>query len=49
MAEDHDIELQEQFAAALDKLIGEYAERGLGPRNVWAELTNAAASLEGQD
>lgn len=46
---DHGIKLQEQFAAALDKLVGDYAERGLGPRNVWTELTNCAASIEGDD
>jgi hypothetical protein len=46
---DADIALQESFATALDKLIEEYSKRGLGPRPVWVELTNYAASIEGDD
>lgn len=46
---DHDIALQEQFAAALDKLIGDYSERGLSLRSVDVELINVIASHEGMN
>jgi hypothetical protein len=43
---DRDVQLQEQFAAALDKLVGDFAERGLTVRSAWVELSNAAESYK---
>jgi hypothetical protein len=43
---DHDAQLQEEFAATIDKLMGDYCERGLSVRSAWVELTNAAESIK---
>jgi hypothetical protein len=43
---DHGTQLQEQFAAALDKLISDYCQRGLTVGSAWVELNDMAERLK---